>query len=64
VALEGLQQADDTAIWHYAQINGFVIVSKDSDFQDRCRRSPEIEGSALGRISDKAPGSTSVLLLL
>lgn len=34
VALEGLQQADDAAIWHYAQINGFVIVSKDSDFQE------------------------------
>jgi predicted nuclease of predicted toxin-antitoxin system len=34
VALEGMEQADDTAIWEYARANGFVIVSKDSDFQE------------------------------
>jgi predicted nuclease of predicted toxin-antitoxin system len=34
VALEGLEQADDAAIWEYAKANGFVIVSKDSDFQE------------------------------
>lgn len=27
--------ADDGAIWEYAKTNGFAIVSRDSDFQDR-----------------------------
>ncbi len=31
----GLGSADDSAIWRYAKENGFTIVSKDSDFQDR-----------------------------
>jgi predicted nuclease of predicted toxin-antitoxin system len=31
----GLGSADDTAIWQYAKDNGFTIVSKDSDFQER-----------------------------
>lgn len=31
----GLKDATDTTIWKYAQQNGFVIVSKDSDFQQR-----------------------------
>jgi len=31
----GLGSADDTAIWEYARTNGFSIVSKDSDFQER-----------------------------
>jgi len=31
----GLGGADDSAIWEYAKINGFSIVSKDSDFQER-----------------------------
>ncbi len=31
----GLRDADDAAIWEYAELNGFVIVSKDSDFQQR-----------------------------
>lgn len=31
----GLKDASDTAIWRYAQENKFVIVSKDSDFQQR-----------------------------
>ena len=31
----GLDSADDTAIWQYAKDNGFTIVSKDSDFQER-----------------------------
>ena len=30
-----LGSADDSAIWKYAKENGFAIVSKDSDFQDR-----------------------------
>lgn len=31
----GLGTADDGAIWQYAKDNGFAIVSKDSDFQER-----------------------------
>lgn len=31
----GLGSADDLAIWQYAKDNGFTIVSKDSDFQER-----------------------------
>jgi predicted nuclease of predicted toxin-antitoxin system len=31
----GLGSADDAAIWQYAKINGFTIVSKDSDFEER-----------------------------
>lgn len=31
----GLREADDVAIWQYAKLNGYVIVSKDSDFQQR-----------------------------
>ena len=31
----GFTQATDTTIWDYAKQNGFVIVSKDSDFQQR-----------------------------
>jgi predicted nuclease of predicted toxin-antitoxin system len=30
-----LRDADDNEIWEYAKLNGFVIVSKDSDFQQR-----------------------------
>jgi predicted nuclease of predicted toxin-antitoxin system len=31
----GLGRADDVAIWDHARTGGFVIVSKDSDFQQR-----------------------------
>ncbi len=31
----GLRDASDTVIWGHAQQHGFVIVSKDSDFQQR-----------------------------
>ena len=31
----GLGGADDEAIWGYARVNGFTIVSRDSDFQER-----------------------------
>jgi predicted nuclease of predicted toxin-antitoxin system len=27
--------SDDSIIWQYAKENGFTIISKDSDFQDR-----------------------------
>jgi predicted nuclease of predicted toxin-antitoxin system len=31
----GLINTDDAVIWEYAKANGFVIVSKDSDFHQR-----------------------------
>ena len=30
-----LGNADDQSVWQFAKENGFIIVSKDSDFQDR-----------------------------
>lgn len=30
----GLDQADDLAIWEYAKLHGFVLVTQDSDFAD------------------------------
>ena len=35
VALLGLESANDLEIWEYAKANCFVIVSRDSDFQER-----------------------------
>jgi predicted nuclease of predicted toxin-antitoxin system len=34
VRLLGLAEADDRAIWEYAKVNGFVLVTQDSDFAD------------------------------
>jgi predicted nuclease of predicted toxin-antitoxin system len=31
----GLKEAPDTEVWNYAKTNGFMIVSKDSDFHQR-----------------------------
>ena len=31
----GLRDADDFAIWQFAKLEGYAIVSKDSDFQQR-----------------------------
>ncbi len=35
VALLGMEGASDSEIWQYAKDHGFVIVSRDSDFQER-----------------------------
>lgn len=35
VTLLGLESTSDAEIWQYAKTNGFVIVSRDSDFQER-----------------------------
>lgn len=35
VALLGLERVSDLEIWQYALANDFVIVSRDSDFQER-----------------------------
>lgn len=34
VALIGLERADDREIWEFAKANGFVIVTRDADFED------------------------------
>jgi len=34
VLLEGLQQAEDSAIWKFAQANNFTIVTADGDFYE------------------------------
>jgi predicted nuclease of predicted toxin-antitoxin system len=33
VALRGLAESDDKTVWDYAKTNGYIIVSKDSDFR-------------------------------
>ena len=38
----GLDRADEDAIWRFARDNAFVIVARDSDFQERS----QIAGSA------------------
>jgi predicted nuclease of predicted toxin-antitoxin system len=35
VTLLNLEGASDSEIWQYAKTNSFVIVSRDSDFQER-----------------------------
>lgn len=35
VALLNLEGASDSEVWQYAKNNDFVIVSRDSDFQER-----------------------------
>lgn len=35
VVLLGMEGANDLEIWQYAKDNGFVIVTRDSDFQER-----------------------------
>lgn len=32
----GLERADDSAIWEYAKSNGYVIVTRDADFEELC----------------------------
>ena len=34
VALVGLEQADDRTIWRYAKDNGYIIVTRDADFEE------------------------------
>jgi len=35
IELLGLRGAADTAVWEYAKVHGFVLVSKDNDFRQR-----------------------------
>jgi predicted nuclease of predicted toxin-antitoxin system len=34
VVLEGLERANDWEVWQYASEQGFVVVTKDSDFHE------------------------------
>ena len=34
VALVGLESATDQAVWEYAKANGYVIVTRDADFEE------------------------------
>ena len=35
VRLVGMAEADDAQLWQYAKVQGFTIVTKDSDFHER-----------------------------
>jgi predicted nuclease of predicted toxin-antitoxin system len=35
VSLAGLDRASDDQVWDYARANGYTIVTKDSDFNER-----------------------------
>lgn len=35
VGWAGLHEAGDDEIWEYARVNGFTVVSKDSDYNER-----------------------------
>jgi predicted nuclease of predicted toxin-antitoxin system len=34
VVLEGLESGSDTDVWNHAKKHGFVIVTRDADFQE------------------------------
>ena len=53
----GLESADDLEIWSYARTQGFVIVSKDSDFRQLSftfGHPPKIAWMRRGNCSTKA----------
>lgn len=50
----GLKTADDSVIWEYARRTGLMIVSKDSDFRQRCflyGHPPQVIWARLGNCS-------------
>lgn len=52
----GLQAADDAAIWDYALGHGFMIVTKDSDFNSRAflfGAPPKVVSIRLGNCSTR-----------
>ena len=59
VALLGLETATDDEIWRYAQKNGFVIVTRDSDFYERSL----IEGHPPQIIWLKIPNGPKTIIL-
>ena len=53
----GLTAAPDTYVWEYAAANGFVIDSKDTDFQHRallCGHPPKVIWVRLGNCTTEA----------
>lgn len=53
----GLGSADDNAVWEYARVHGFIIVSKDSDSTERSilyRNSPKVIWIRAGNCSTRA----------
>ena len=59
VALIGLERADDKDIWEFAKTNGFVIVTRDADFEDMSivkGRPPQVIWL---KTSNQAPGTTA-----
>lgn len=59
VALLGLETVSDAQIWRYAKENGFVIVSRDSDFHERSL----IEGHPPQVVWLKIPNRTRAVVL-
>ncbi len=52
----GLLGASDELVWEYARAHGFIIVSKDSDFQERsilCGHPPKIVWLRVGNCTVK-----------
>lgn len=52
----GLREASDAAIWDYAALRGFAIVTKDADFRQRSflrGHPPKIIWLGLGNCSTK-----------
>jgi predicted nuclease of predicted toxin-antitoxin system len=53
----GLAQSKDTPVWHYAQQDGAVIITKDEDFAEWVRRGragPAIVWLRIGNSSKRA----------
>ena len=60
VLLLGLGGAEDSAVWEYARLHGFMIVSKDSDFRDRSilvGAPPKVIWLRLGNCSTREVGN-------
>jgi predicted nuclease of predicted toxin-antitoxin system len=58
----GLRDASDAEIWAYAKANGYVIVSKDSDFQQRSLLEGAPPKFIWLRVGNCAVGKTESLL--
>jgi predicted nuclease of predicted toxin-antitoxin system len=57
VRLLGLSEAGDPALWDYAEVNGFAIVSQDADFAEMAallRPSPKVIWLRVGNRSTAA----------
>ena len=53
----GLAQAKDTPVWHYAQRQGAVILTKDEDYAEwvrRGRQGPQVVWLRIGNSTKRA----------